>query len=217
MPGGGLAAGVEGHVHGVLERLAHKNEAREAGLAASRQIIRLSANCIRAIHRGDVVTAMALLAEAAAIHRGVVEALEPHPDIFHAGFLHDAQKEYAEAASTLAILSGKPIPAPPTLGVGDAAFLNGIAETVGEIRRAVLDRLRSGKIDECDPLLQAMDDIYSLLITVDYPDALTGGLRRSTDQARGILEKTRGDLALATVVDRATGRVARPGNKKPFG
>lgn len=217
MPKDSLAAGLEEHVHGVLERFAHKNEAREAGLAASRQIIRLSANCIRAIHRGDRVTATALLAEAAAIHRGAAEALEPHADIFHAGFVHDAQKEYAEAAATLAILSGKPIPAPPTLGVGDAAFLNGIAETIGELRRAVLDRLRSGDIEACDPLLQAMDDIYSLLVTVDYPDALTGGLRRSTDQARGILEKTRGDLALATVVDRATGNVARSRTKKNGG
>lgn len=203
-----LASAMEEHVRIAIERLSGANAAREAGLAASRTIIRLSANCIRAIHRGDEVTSASLLAEARAVHNGAVEALAPHPAIFHAGFLHDAQKEYAEAAATFAILCGRPIPSPSELGIGDAAFLNGVAETIGELRRAVLDRLRSGQIEECDPLLQAMDDIYSLLITVDYPDALTGGLRRTTDQARGILEKTRGDLALAMVVDRATGNVA---------
>lgn len=214
MPGDGLAAAFDEHVQRAIARMAEKNAARETGLVASRRIIRLSANCIRAIHRGERETANALLAEAAQVHREAVDALTPHPDIFHAGFLHDAQKEYAEAAATVAVLSGEPVPSPEELGVGDAAFLNGVAETIGELRRAVLDRLRSGAIEECDPMLRAMDDIYSLLITVDFPDALTGGLRRTTDQSRGILEKTRGDLTLAAVVHRATGQVARgePGN-----
>ncbi|MGE3912993.1 MAG: hypothetical protein AB7K36_26785 [Chloroflexota bacterium] len=102
-----------------------------------------------------------------------------------------------EATYTLSILSGEPLPLPETLGVAAAPFLNGLAETVGELRRYVLDMLRRGELDGSDALLQTMDDIYSLLVTIDYPDALTGGLRRTTDLTRGILERTRGDLTFA--------------------
>ncbi len=187
----------------ILERitghLAAKNAAREVGLRASRTIIRLSANAIRAIHRGDRVEAERLLAEAKSIRDEAVATLAGHADIYHAGFLHDALKEYAEARTTVALLTGGRLPDPDELGVEYPAYLNGIAEAVGELRRAVLDRLRHGQYDECEALLQAMDDIYAALVTVDFPDAMTGGLRRTTDQTRGILERTRGDLTMAIV------------------
>lgn len=193
----------------VLERItAHfmaKHEARETALGACRRIIRSSANSIRAAHREDFAAAEALLATAAAEHHAVLDALSGHPDIYHAGFVHDAQKEYAEARTTLALLSKGTLPSPEELRVEYPAYLNGIAETVGELRRALLDRLRSGDYERCEALLQAMDDIYSALVTVDFPDAMTGGLRRSTDLARGILEKTRGDLTMAIVLQQATG------------
>ena len=187
----------------ILERitghLAAKNKAREAGLTASRAIIRLSANSIRAIHRADRAEAERLLDEARAIRDEAVRALEGHADIYHAGFVHDALKEYAEARTTLALLTGEKLPDPGELGVEYPAYLNGIAEAVGELRRAVLDRLRHGRYEECEALLEAMDDIYAALVTVDFPDAMTGGLRRTTDQTRGILERTRGDLTMAIV------------------
>jgi translin len=196
----------------IAAHFTEKHQARETALAACRRIIRSSANSIRAAHRGDYYAAGVLLAEAAEAHAEVIDALGEHRDIFHAGFVHDAQKEYAEAHTTLALLSGAPLPRPDELDVEDAAYLNGIAETVGELRRAVLDRLRFGDYDHCESLLQAMDDIYSALVTVDFPDAMTGGLRRSTDQARGILERTRGDLTMAIVqrdAMRAAGYVAQ--------
>jgi translin len=111
--------------------------------------------------------------------------------------VQDAQKELVEACATYALVRGEPVPDPRALGIAPAAFLNGLAESVGELRRYLLDRLRRGDIDGCEQLLAAMDDIYSLLVTLDYPDALTGNLRRTTDATRGILEKTRGDLTLA--------------------
>jgi translin len=181
----------------ILDNFAAKNAAREQALAASRTVIRLSANSIRAVHRRELARAAELLGEARAVRDAAVAALDGHGDVYHAGFLHDAQKEFAEASATLALLSGKPLPAPETLGVEYPAYLNGIAEAVGEMRRWLLDRLRSGDYESCEPVLAAMDDIYSALVTVDFPDALTGGLRRTTDQTRGILEKTRGDLTLA--------------------
>lgn len=190
----------------ILDHFAEKNAARERALAASRTLIRMSANSIRAVHRGEFAKAAAMLDEAKVVRDDAVDALAAHGDIYHAGFLHDAQKEYAEARTTLALLSGGAIPSPEELGVEYAAYLNGIAEAVGEMRRMVMDRLRAGEYEGCEAILQAMDDIYSVLITIDFPDAMTGGLRRTTDQTRGILEKTRGDLTMAIVQRRATER-----------
>ena len=181
----------------ILENFAQKNRAREEALSASRAVIRLSANAIRAVHRGELDRAGAMLNEAREIRDRAVKGLEGHGDIYYAGFLHDAQKEYAEARTTLALLSGGDIPEPEALGVEYPAYLNGIAEAVGELRRMLLDRLRRGAYDGCEAILDAMDHIYAVLVTIDYPDAMTGGLRRTTDQTRGILEKTRGDLTLA--------------------
>ncbi len=188
----------------ILDHLAEKNAAREKALAASRSIIRMSANAIRAVHRGEFTEAAAKLDEARAVRDEAVAALAGHGDVYHAGFLHDAQKEYAEARSTLALLSGRPLPSPEELGVEYPAYLNGIAEAVGELRRSLMDRLRGGDSTGCEELLEAMDDIYSVLVTFDFPDAMTGGLRRTTDQTRGILEKTRGDLTMAIALRRAT-------------
>ena len=190
----------------ILDHFTEKNAARERALAASRTLIRMSANSIRAVHRGEFAKAGAMLDEAKVVRDDAVGALAAHGDIYHAGFLHDAQKEYAEARTTLALLSGGAIPSPEELGVEYAAYLNGIAEAVGEMRRMVMDRLRAGEYEGCEAILQAMDDIYSVLITIDFPDAMTGGLRRTTDQTRGILEKTRGDLTMAIVQRRATER-----------
>lgn len=138
-----------------------------------------------------------MLAAARELSERLTRNLAALPDLFYTGYVQDAQKEFVEATYTLSMLSGAPMPAPESLGVAPAPFLNGLAETVGELRRFVLDKLRRGELDGSDALLQTMDDIYSLLVTIDYPDALTGGLRRTTDLTRGILERTRGDLTFA--------------------
>lgn len=173
--------------------------AREAALAASRKAIRSSANAIRAIHRGEADESERLMTEARrALDEG--EAVtERHPDIRHAGFLHDAQKEYAEARLTEAVVLGGDLPAADELGVTPAAYLNGMAETIGEARRTVLDLLRGGEAAEAERILAVMDEMYGVLVTIDYPDAITGNLRRSTDVARSIIERTRGDLSVSLV------------------
>lgn len=171
-----------------------KNAAREVSLSLSREMIRTSANTIRAVHRGEFVEARRLLASAAAANGRLREALAAQPDLNGAGYVHDGQKEFAEAAVTLALVAGEPLPEPESLPVEFAAFLNGMGEAVGELRRHVLDVMRVGDVARAEAILQRMDDIYCALVTFDYPDALTGGLRRTTDSVRGILEKTRGDL-----------------------
>jgi len=174
-----------------------KNAAREKALSHSRELTRTCANTIRAVHRHDFEQARTLLAAARQLSERLTADLAPHPDLFYTGYVQDAQKEYVEATYTLSMLSGSTFPDPLSLGVAPAPFLNGLAETVGELRRFVLDMLRRGEMTGSDALLQTMDDIYSLLVTIDYPDALTGGLRRTTDLTRGILERTRGDLTFA--------------------
>lgn len=174
-----------------------KNAAREQALSQSRELIRTCANTIRAVHRRDYDQARTLLAAARELSERLTRNLAPYPDLFYTGYVQDAQKEYVEATATLSLVSGSPMPSPEELGVAPAPFLNGLAETVGELRRFVLDKLRRGELDGTEALLQMMDDIYALLVTIDYPDALTGGLRRTTDAARGILERTRGDLTFA--------------------
>jgi translin len=177
--------------------LDRKNAAREQALRWSRELVRMCANSIRAIHRHDFASAETLISEAQALNAQLCDALTGEGDLFWAGYVQDAQKELAEACCTLALVHHAVLPRPAAMSIAPAAFMNGLAEAVGELRRYVLDLLRRGESDECESLLESMDAIYSLLVTLDYPDALTGGLRRSTDNARGILEKTRGDLTLA--------------------
>ena len=181
-------------VEPVIAQLDATNAAREIALVTSRGLIRQCANTIRAIHRHAWTDAEALLSGAATTAGELRERLRAYPAIFHAGYTQDACKEYAEAALTLALVQGRPLPPALALGVEPAAYLNALAEAASELRRFLLDGLRKGEMDEGERLLAAMDDIYSLLVTVDYPDAVTGGLRRTTDALRAVLERTRGDL-----------------------
>ena len=181
----------------IRSHLSGKHKAREAGLPVSREAIRHCANSIRATHRGDFDEARRLMQKARSLLTQASSALEQHPSVLHAGFVHDSQKEYAEAAITLALASGDPIPDPDDLGVGYPAYLNGMGEAVGEMRRYLLDTLRRGDVSRCEEILTYMDEIYTFLTTIDYPDAITGGLRRTTDMMRGVLERTRGDLTVA--------------------
>jgi translin len=180
-----------------VQYLGLKHAARERALPKSRATIRACANSIRATHRQEFAVAAKLLEQARNLLDEMAEDLRDHQDIFFAGFVHDAQKEYAEAATFAALAQNRPLPLARELAIDWAPYLNGLGETVGELRRYILDQLRQGHYDTCEALLRHMDDIYALLITIDYPDAITGGLRRTTDSARGILEKTRGDLTIA--------------------
>jgi len=191
------------------EYLATKFAARERALPKSRAAIRLCANAIRAAHRGEFDQSTRQLTEAGGLLRDMALDLREHQDIFYAGFVADAQKEYAEAALTSALMQRQPPPTPDVLGVEWAPYLNGLGEAVGELRRYILDRMRQGRLEGCEELLADMDDIYSQLITLDYPDAITGNLRSTTDAVRGILEKTRGDLTLAVSQERLNAAMNR--------
>ena len=191
------------HLDGLMEAIRHEldamHRAREEGLAASRQLIRQASLAIRAIHRHEFECAAESVQDLRRQAAAASEAMKDQPAVYHAGFLHDALKEYAEAALTLALVSRKPLPTSDDLGVSAAAYLHGLAEAVGELRRFVLDSLRREGQAPPDDLLAAMDEIYAQLVTMDYPEAITHGLRRSTDMVRGVTERTRGDLTVAAL------------------
>ena len=179
-----------------IGRLEGVNGARERALAETRRSIRLSANAIRAVHRGEFDTADALLQEAGGLQSALARDLAGYPNIYWSGYVQDSQKEYAEARITCGIISGRGVPGPDELGVEDAVYLNGLGEAAGELRRFALDSIRRGDLSRAEQALAVMDEIYGLLGSVDFPDAVTGGLRRTTDMVRGVLERTRGDLTL---------------------
>lgn len=173
-----------------------RNAARDRALVTSREAIRFCANSIRAIHRAEFDDAAELLGEARTRVRETADELVGFRDIYYAGYVQDAQKEYVEAETMNAFIRDLPIPGYKELGVEVAPYLNGIAEAVSECRRSVLDILRKGDVGRAEYLLKRMDDAYYILITFDYPDAITGGLRRTMDQTRAVLERTRGDLTV---------------------
>lgn len=176
--------------------------AREKGLKLSRQVIRASANAIRSLHRGEDDKAAVLMQEAGALLREATGALADHPDVLHAGFISDAAKEYAEARLTHALGSGLPVPTPDDLGIDVGPYLKGLGETVGELRRRLLDLLRGGDLAAGETTLEVMDAIVDLLAGLDYPDGMTGGLRRVTDVARALVERSRADLTTTIVQER---------------
>jgi translin len=176
-----------------------KHHAREITIGASRRAIQACAASIRATHRAEFEPAEQLAREARAHVAEADAALAGHPDVRSSGPLHDAKKELAEAWLTLALVRDDTLPGPDDLGIEIAPYCNGLAEAASELRRQLLDRLRAGDLSRAETLMGAMDDIYSLLVTIDYPDGVTGGLRRTTDALRAVLERTRGDLTTAIV------------------
>ena len=170
---------------------------RDQALVQARQLTRLAAHTIRAIHRDEADTAQSLLSEARVLTLNIQRDLASYPDVYYAGYTQDAIKEFAEANLTVALILNQPMPTPEELGIEYAAYLNGLAETIGELRRKCLDILRQGYSEDAERLLASMDEIYNVLVTMDYPDAITNGLRRQTDLVRGIIERTRADLTLS--------------------
>ena len=173
-----------------------KDAAREKVLPLCREVIRYCSNAIRAVHRQEFDQAKEMLQSARNLLNELEQAVADYSELGSTGFMRSAQKEFAEGSITLALVTGNQPPTPEELGIDFTAYLNGLGEAVGELRRYLLDSMRRADLSRCEELLSAMDDIYNILVTMDFPDAITGGLRHTTDRVRGILEKTRGDLTL---------------------
>ena len=185
----------------IKERAQTMHLAREQGLTKTRLVIQTSAKCIRHVHRHQFDEAARLLSEAKALAEEAREQLRPFGELFYAGYLHDSEKELVEAAAVLAIVHGTPFPGPNDLGVMIMSYLNGMGEAASECRRFALDEMRKGRVNEAERILGLMEAIYDELITFDYSDSMTGGLRRTCDALRAVIERTRSDLT-ATATQR---------------
>ena len=181
----------------IRKALFKKNTARDTALSESRALIRLCANTIRSIHRGDMTEAKSLLAEATESADQLRMVVSGDPDLYFAGYTQDGLKEFVEANVLLSLVSDGELPGPDELQVEVSTYLKGLSEAATELRRTILDIIRIDHSEEAERLLEAMDEIYSLLVTIDFPDAITGGLRRNTDVVRSVRERTRGDLTMS--------------------
>jgi translin len=185
-----------------------KYEARELALRNCRKIIQRSANAIRSLHRGESAAARDLMDEARRLIEEAEAPLAEHSDIYHAGFFYDAVKEYAEAELTAALLSGAELPLPAELNLHAVPYLKGLGEAVGEMRRRLLDQLRGGELEAAQKTFDGMESIIDLLASLDYPDGMTSGLRRTTDVARSLIERSRADLTTTIVQERLRAELA---------
>ena len=189
------------HLEEIAERIREsfdaKTSARDQTLTQTRTIIRHCANAIRAAHRDEHEQVLVNLESAKQLVNDIQSNLKDYPDLLFAGYTQDAFKEYAEANITYSLVNNRPLPNPEEINIPYATYLQGLAESAGELRRRCLDNLRSDRLDDAERLLSFMDDIYAVLITMDYPNAITGGLRRLTDIVRAVTERTRGDLTLS--------------------
>lgn len=192
----GLTDNLESIANRIREDFEAKDAAREKVLPLCREAIRHCANAIRAVHRQQFDQAKELLESARKRLTEAERSTSDYGELGYAGFIRDARKEFAEGSITLALVTGKRLPDPDKLGIDAVAYLNGLGEAVGELRRYILDSMRRGNLSQGEELLSAMDDIYNALVSMDFPDAITGGLRRTTDMVRGVLERTRSDLTL---------------------
>jgi len=192
----GLSDNLEKIAEQVRRDFTELDAAREKALPCCREVIRNCSQAIRAVHRQEFEQAMGLLKTARSLLNEADQTVADYDELNYTGFFRDAQKEYAEGSVLLSVVNGKPVPSPVELGINDAAYLNGLGEAVGELRRYLLDSMRQGDVSRGEELLRVMDDVYSVLVTIDFPDALTGGLRRTTDMVRGVLERTRSDLTI---------------------
>lgn len=188
----------------VRDELEARSAARDQAIRRSRVLIRHCANSIRAMHRGEFDQARDLLDTACEAARELVQDVSDYPGVYRAGYTQDALKEYVEACAVLAMLRREPVPAPEELGVSVdyPAYLGGLAEAASEMRRAILDTVRRGDLERGETLLADMEDVYVAMTTIDFPDAVTGGLRRKTDALRAVLERTRGDLTVTKQQER---------------
>jgi translin len=215
-PGPELRACLSPLIDEIVTDLDAANQARETALGQCRLVIRLCGSAIRSVHRRDARAADATIAEAEQALRAAQAALEPHPDLTYAGFLHDAEKEFVEACCTRALVGGgEGVRGPGELAVDARSWLKGLAEAASELRRHLLDRLRDGDLARAEELVRSMEEVYDALVVIDFPDALTLGLRRTVDALRAVLERSRADVTTTAVQHRLVAAIESAEWTKP--
>ncbi len=186
--------------------LDEKERVREETLRVSREILKLSARTIAAMHRGAFVDGDVL--RIIDLCKQLKKDLRDHKDMWHSGAVANSLQEAAEAAIVHALLKNERLPHPDDLAVTYPAYLLGLCDAVGELRRFALTALKDGRTDDAEMYLERMDRIFAVISQYHYPKAIVP-VKVKQDQARGIIERTRGDVALSIAGNRTADRIER--------
>lgn len=185
----------------ITEKLDDIDRDREDILKISREIVRHCSIAIKSIHRKEFDVYRDKIKEIKSNHENLLTFVKKHPMLF-SGYIKTPEQEYMEAVCLYAIINDQELPSPTDYNVDSVNYLLGLADVIGELRRHILDKIRRDEIDDLEKVLDTMSEIYSHLFAIDYPKGITQDLRRKTDVARGIIEKTRGDISLSLQINR---------------
>ena len=175
------------------------NDIREQSLTTSREIVRECSKSIRNIHRNDEVSAKEHIENARKKLENLKSITSDVSEISYAGYVLDAEREFVEAVMFYTFEVSGYIEPFNNFNVHPSSYIQGIGDTIGEWRRKALDHLRNLDIKKAETYLAIMEEGMGTLNELDYPDALTGGLRRYADNARSIIERTRSDITNAFI------------------
>ncbi|WP_457619607.1 hypothetical protein [Methanopyrus sp.] len=181
-------------IRGELDAL---DEARDEAQVVLRDLHKLSSEAVYEVHRGNLEEARRRLDEAAELVSKLHDLLGDFPELLRTGFAENHLQEYAEAEILYSIVKDLRAPSPEEINVSPRAYLLGLLDAVGELRRIVVDALREGDLDRAEEFLGIMEEIYSLTMTFDYPRSVVPNLKRKQDVARSLLEKTRSEVTIA--------------------
>ncbi len=182
--------GLANAVNAVIAELSKKEKKQDELLQETRLFIRNCANAIKALHADDYAAARA----AVALLDSQAKALRAKASGEFRGMLETSMQEYVEIKCLLALLEERSLPTPSELGVDGVAFLNGLADCVGELRRGLQIALRKNDFARAEYLFAKMNELYDELMTVKFSASLVGGLRRKTDVLRNQLEQARSEM-----------------------
>ena len=178
-----------------------KDSIRETSLKYARTVIIHCRKAIQLIHQHKMQQAEELIKKASATLAELYDVTKDHADLSKAGYVENAAQEFVEAQCFYNILHHEALPDPDAIQTTYTAYLMGLCDVVGELRRKALDMVLAGEQKDAQQYLVIMEDIYAAILRFDYPSSLIP-IKRKQDIARNLIEKTRGELAVASCEQR---------------
>lgn len=179
-------------IRGLKPTFDEKEKRQDKVLTQSREIVRLSARAIRDIHTGEKVELSATLAE---LEKMVLEIRQFDDDFSH--ITEHCYQEYVEIKTFLAVSYHQDLPSPEDLSMPVTSYLGGVADCVGELRRAIQICLKEDKEDEANYYFGRMNDIYDNIMLLKYSTSIIGPLKQKQDMVRSSIDHARSELLMA--------------------